>query len=518
MNHEIENPYADYGKIVHGERFIGRKNIISVIESRIIQPTNPGNLAIIGVHRIGKSSLAYKTIIEQKDRLIANKVLPIWIGLSSYAQSLEFFRSLVDECVNEMEDLDWLTAEIQRAADRALEANAAWDRIKRFFKKVQTAGYGTLFILDEFDHARHLFQGDTAFQRLRELADYPDYRLSLVLTSRRRIRDIEHAAGANSPFHNIFQMHRLAMFPDEDLKIYFAQFSYVGISISDDSRGRILFYCGAHPYLLEMLGCEIVEMFRRNQDQEIDVDKAAEAVSQSIFEHYDDMIRLLRKEESLKKLIQILFGPVIDVKPTDVTELENYGLIKPSENGTYVAYSEHFHDYLKLHERSTEFAADLWPLWRDTEKALREVITTTMFKAYGETWIEKLGKARPNLKQIFDQCRQAQQKEEKSLGERASQNLIDFTYPTQLFEIIRAKGLWENHFRLIFGKDRNYWEERQRLLAMCRNPLAHNRDEILKPYELQTVEAYCNEILAACSTNPKDSPKPIGALDITFKT
>ena len=58
----FENPFSDYGKIVRGERFIGRGQIIGVVESRIIQPANPGNLAIVGVHRIGKSSLVYKTI------------------------------------------------------------------------------------------------------------------------------------------------------------------------------------------------------------------------------------------------------------------------------------------------------------------------------------------------------------------------------------------------------------------------------------------------------------------------
>ena len=497
MNYEIENPYADYGKIVRGERFIGRKHIINIIESRILQSTNPGNLAIIGVHRIGKSSLAYKTIMEQKDKLIAKRILPIWIGLSSYDQSLEFFRSLVDECVNEMEDLNCLTEEIQRAADRALEANAAWDRIKRFFKKVQIVGYGTLFILDEFDHARHLFKGDTAFQRLRELADYPEYRLSLVLTSRRSIRDIEHAAGSSSPFHNIFQSQRLAMFSDEDLATYFSLFSSIGIPISNADRGQVLFYCGAHPYLLEMLGCEIVERFR--QHQQIDVDKAADTINQSICEHYDDMIRLLREEGTLNKLLQILFGPVIDVKSTDVTEIQNYGLIKPTEEGTYVAYSEHFHDYLKLHERSTEFAADLWPLWRNTEKALREVITTTMFQTYGDTWIEKLENERPNLKQIFDKCRQAQQKEEKSFGDRASQNLIDFTYPADLFTIILAKGLWDPHFQATFGENKNYWDERGKFLARCRTPLGHNRDNILRLHRRKTFEAYCDEILGVLS-------------------
>ena len=297
MNSAFENPFADYGKIVRGERFIGRKEIIRVIESRIIQPTDPGNLAITGIHRIGKSSLAYKTIIEQKDRLTQKGVLPIWIGLSSYNQSLNFFRSLVTECVNELEDLNWLTEQIQRLADLALEAQDPWNQIKRFFKKVQEAGYGTLFIIDEFDQARLLFKGDTAFQRLRELADYPDYRLSLVLTSRRSIRDIEHEAESNSPFHNIFQVQRLATFREEDLETYFDQFSSIGISISDANRERVLFYCGAHPYLLEMLGCEIVEIFRENQ--KINVDKAADTISQSLFDHYDDMIRLLRGEGTL---------------------------------------------------------------------------------------------------------------------------------------------------------------------------------------------------------------------------
>ena len=495
----FENPFSDYGKIVRGERFIGRRQIISVVESRIIQPINPGNLAIVGVHRIGKSSLAYKAIIEQKTKLIDKGILPIWIGLSSYDQSLEFFHSLVDECVNEMADLGWLTERIQRSADRALETNATWDRIKRFFREVQNAGYGVLFILDEFDHARNLFKGETAFQRLRELADYPDYRLSLVLTSRRSIRDIELSAGSSSPFHNIFQVQRLTMFDEEDLEIYFSQFSDMDIPISDENRERVLFYCGSHPYLLEMLGWEIVERFRHNQEQEIDVDKAANAVLQSIFVHYDDMIRLLREDKKLNKLLQILFGPAIDVKPPDVTEFQNYGLIKPTEDGTYAAYSEHLHDYLKLHERSTEFADDLWPIWRDTEKALREVITITMSKTYGDNWIEELERGRSNLKKIFDNCREAQQQEEKSFGDRASQDLIDFTYPADLFTIICARGLWKPYFEPIFGHNPNHWEHRKQFLARCRNPLAHNRPEILHSHEVKIIEGYCQEILSVLS-------------------
>ena len=499
MNDAFENPFADYGKIVRGDRFIGRKKMIGVIENRIIQPMNPGNMAIIGMHRIGKSSLAYKTIIEQKEKLIAEKVLPVWMGLSSYDQPANFFRSLVTECVYEMEDLNWLSEQIRSLADQALAADDPWDQIKHFFKKVREAGYGTLFILDEFDRARLLFKGDTAFLRLRELADYPDYRLSLVLTARRGIREIEHEAGSVSPFHNIFQVQRLAMFNDEDLATYFSQFSSIGLSISDDSRARVLFYCGAHPYLLEMLGCEIIETFRQNR--ELDVDKAADAIIQSVFEHYDDVIRLLQEEETLNKLLQILFGPVIDVRQTDVTALENYGLIKPSENGRYVAYSEHFHAYLEMQERAAEFAADVWPIWRNTEKALRQRITNAMIDKYGERWVEELEKRHPGFRKehpktgepgIFERCRITQQKDERQFGNRASQNLLDFTYPQDLFAIIFSE--WSS-FEDIFGKDKQYWDQRASLLAKVRNPLAHNRAESLQEHDLQIVEGYCNEIL-----------------------
>ena len=493
------NPFANYGRIVHGDRFIGRETIVNNIENRIIHPDNPGNLVIIGMHRIGKSSLARKAIIEQKDNLTKKGVLPIWMGIASYDLPSDFFHALVKRCVREMARLGWLSNTVQDLADYALATEDSWDEIKDFFIEVKEIGYQMVLIFDEFDHARHLFKGNTAFQRLRELADYPDYGFSLVLTSRRSIRDIERLAGSTSPFHNIFQVQRLGMFNGDDLEIYFSRFSDIGISISDEQKTRVLFYCGAHPYLLEMLGWEIVEMNHQNQEQETDVDKAADSILQSIFGHYDDMIRLLREEETLNKLLQILFGPVIDVKPTDVTELENYGLIKSTDESPYVAYSEHFHDYLKLHERATEFTDDLHAIWSKAENALREIITITLSGAYGDDWIDEVEKTRPNLKQVFNKCRQAQQKEEKLFPDRASQNLIDFTYPADLFRVILAKEMWNQHFQSIFGEYTGYWDERGKFLAKCRTPLGHNRDNILKPDQRKIFEAYCDEILEVLS-------------------
>lgn len=499
MNADFENPFADYGNIVHGERFVGRKDDLRVIENRVIRPRETGNLAIIGDHRIGKSSLVYKAIMERRDELVARKLLPIWINLATYDQAPLFFRSLVIHCIDELEDMNGLSKLIRCAAERALQDKLSWSegygRIQRFFEKVRQAGFRVLFILDEFDGARHLFQDDiSGFQGLRELSYRPEWRVTFVTTSRRTIRDIELQTGALSTLDGIFRKHYLAMFSVEDQEKYFARLSSYGILTDPAFQERVNFYCGGHPYLLEMLGYEILEILR--EEKAADVDAAARRIAQSFLTQYERMVDRLREDGTLDKLLQILFGPVVDVKQTDVDELLRYGLIKQGKQDTYVAFSDHFQTFLELIEREVDL--DLWPIWRETEVALRRLITTTMLDKYGEHWIKKLEKSRPNLKPIFERCRQAQEKEERSFSSRASRNLIDFTYPQELFAIIFAE--W-NTFKAIFEKDKGYWDQRSQLLAKIRTPLAHSRGEALYEYHRQIAEGYCKEILTVISSS-----------------
>jgi len=498
MRLDFQNPFAGSGNIVSGSRFIGRKNGLQAIENRVIRPLEPGNLAIIGEPRVGKSSLAYKAIIERRKELIANRMLPIWINLPSYDQSAIFFRSLVTRCTDDLEDLDWLTEPIRRAADRAMQDELSWSegytRIERFFERVREAGIRVLFVLDEFDHARLLFKGDiSGFQGLRELSYRPEWRVTFVVTSRRSIRDIELQTQAISTLDGIFHKHYLSMFEAEEVQEYFDRLASVGLPVTSTVKEKIDFYCGGHPYLLEMLGYELVEQYRVTQ--QTDVDRAARDVGQAFTDHYDRMIDLLREDGKLSKLLQILFGPIVDVKQTDVEELLRYGIIKPTPENTYTAFSDHFRSFLSLVERETE----LWPVWRETERRMRAVIASILEKSYGENWFDQLEKLHPKLgfdketgKNLFQRCRELQQKEQQTWGSRASRNLLEFTYPQELFDIVFAE--W-TIFKTIFGKDKNYWSQRAALLARVRNPLAHNRDEAIYDYERQIAEGYCKEII-----------------------
>ncbi|MBF0606270.1 MAG: Swt1 family HEPN domain-containing protein [Candidatus Magnetobacterium sp. LHC-1] len=503
MESDFENPFADYGNIVSGNRFIGRHDSLREIESRVINPSEPGNMAIIGNHRIGKSSLVFKAIMDRRKVLQDKKQLPVWINLATCDQASSFFRSLVTGSYNEIDRLDWLTPLIVAAAESVCQDGLSWTdsyfRIQRFFERVRQAGIRILFVLDEFDHARKLFKDNiSAFQALRELSYNPEWRVTFITTSRRTIRNIELQTGAISNFDLTLHKLYLGMFDESDIEEYFARISSIGIEVTEAFKEKVRFYCGRHPHLLEVLGYEIVKSF--SNQHVTDVDQAADKSERSFFDQYEHMVSLLNEDDSLKIILQILFGPVVDVKPTHVNEFQLYGLIQPNQEGNYCAFSEHFQTYLRLIERQS----NLWPIWKKTEIALRNIITTTMREKYGEPWIDKLEKAHSKLKPIFDKCREAQQKEEKSFKDRASCDLIDYTYPQDLFAIIFAEWV---EFKALFGKDTNYWAQRADLLARVRNPLAHNREQILLDYERQIAEGYCNEILETLRTNTEKHSK-----------
>ena len=264
--------------------------------------------------------------------------------------------------------------------------------------------------------------------------------------------------------------------------------------VNVEVHGKLRNYCGGHPFLLDVLGYEVVEGFR--EDKRFDLENAAHRVEHAFLDLYDHMTAILDEDKSLSQLLQVLFGPVIDVKQSDVDQLLRYGFVRESCSGKYVSFSEHFQAYLRLLEREV----DLWPIWKETEIALRNAINAKMIDRYGENWISELEKSRPNLKSIFAKCREAQKKEEKSFGSRASRNLLDFTYPQDLFDIVVSKAEWDNLFKSVFKHDKSYWTHCGQLLSKVRNPLAHNRDQSLYEHDRQLAEGYCKEILAILKT------------------
>lgn len=499
MESVIHNPFDGHGHIIHGHQFIGRTHALQSIKDRIVSASEPGNLAIIGDHRIGKSSLAYIGIMERRDELLKRGRIPTWVNIAKYDNQTDFFRSLVSLTHIELEELGLLNDTIDRVRSQIAEASSTWpetfEYIQRYFKKVRQSGIWIIFILDEFDHARILFKDSVSgFQQLRSLSyDDPEGRVTFVTTSRRTIREIEEQTHSISTFDGIFSKEYLGVFDTEDMQEFYSAMGKTQIQITSAMCDQIEGYCGEHPYLLTSLGYRIVANWLLGKA--IEIDKLMIELSPSFLNQYDRMTKLLNEDGRLIKLLQTLFGPAVDVTQADIDDFLRYGLLKVAQDGSYQTFSAHFQSYLRLIERNSE----LWPVWKKTEIAIRELITQKMAQKYPrKDWVIEIEREKPKLKPLFDKCREAQVKEQRSFNVRASTNLIDFTYPSDLFEIIFSD--W-NLFSSVLGRDKNYWEARRQFLSRIRNPLAHNRDAVLQEHERLTAEAYCKEILSCLNPN-----------------
>ena len=76
---KIANPFADNAGIVTDNRFVGRKSEIFEIHTRVLGELY-GNWAIVGLPRIGKSSLVWNALIPLKYNTGAPYVLDFKCG------------------------------------------------------------------------------------------------------------------------------------------------------------------------------------------------------------------------------------------------------------------------------------------------------------------------------------------------------------------------------------------------------------------------------------------------------
>lgn len=504
---DFVNPFNQKGRIVTGEAFIGRRHSLLNVYRNVTDLPIPNNLAIIGYPRIGKSSLAKQSIICQKEELLNYNKIPIWLEFSTFSSRESFFRYLVRYSLDTMVHAKLADDTIIDCAKQVVSYNKDWDDLKydvcKYFEVVRSKGYFTIFILDEFDEARHKFKNNMeAFKQLRDLGyDGDRYGVAFVTTSRRSIKEIETQSNCSSTLDGIFNKEYLKMYDTNEMNEYYSHYSKVGLHLSDAQKLKIEYYCGGHPFLLANIGFEIIEHYKQGQ-LDINIDLVFEKIRLSFLNYYEHLIGLLKEDNTYEKMLQILFGPMLSVTDDDVIELRDiYGLLKddnlPSKDQGLIAFSGHFQDHLSNLGRKIEF----WPLWTSLETTLRDLIAKVFVKKHSENWLAKLLEMFPvffNGTEIDGRVFEgAIQKRAKSKEDYRSDNLLDYLDAQPLFEIILSKNGWNNYFRDIFGGDKNkiVLQKKIELIVKIRNPYAHSRFRSIKPETVQQAEIYCKEIL-----------------------
>lgn len=489
------NPFGDYGTIVRGNRFIGREQDIQILRARLLG-RNFGSIGIIGMSRIGKSSLVHKVLIDQKDILRSKKILVLDFNIHEISSHIQLFRALLDNCIYELKKFNVYTNKLEKCATETRKSEEPVTFLKKvheFFVIVKQKGIRVIVILDEFDDVRKKFNDHDAFFWLRGLASDPRYKIGLVLISKRELSRIACQIGGEdiSYWCNVFHKHYLLPFQESDVELYYKKLNSAGIELNEHLKKIIHYYCGHHPFFLDLVGFFIVDEYLKTGN--LHKDRISDIVYAPLQDEYKNIIMILKDNGYLDKLLQIIYGPIVDLTHAEIKELERYGIIFQHENNeirhpedsNFSAFSQHFSEYLRIVSRQVE----LWPMWSQTEKNVRGIVNLVLKKKYGDDWLNTLGNARPSLKKIFDKWRKIQSNEQKAFGSQASSNLLDFSYPKDIFIMIESE--WTS-FNPIFGEDINYWKKKFYCLAKVRNPLAHNR-VIHKDYKT-IAEEHCRKI------------------------
>jgi len=185
----------------------------------------------------------------------------------------------------------------------------------------------------------------------------------------------------------------------------------------------------------------------------------------------------------------VLVGPQWDVTSDDLDALFDLGVVLQDQDGALRGFCRTFEDYLHIAERSI----DIWPLWRDTERALRKFLEGRLEDAFGVAWPEGLIKARPKLKKLIEDCQKKRVSEQRKFGVRAASSLLAYTYPNNLYELMAVD--WTALGEPLLGSNKQAWAVKFDVLSTVRTPLAHNREEAVDDGIRTQAEGICREIL-----------------------
>jgi len=487
---ERSNPYADFGGTVTGERFIGRAAELRTLDSRLFGPAGFGSIAVVGLPRIGKTSLVSEAIRRAEPQAADLRSVVVRVDVGAFSSVDGLFRSLVEELIGGVRSRGLGNELVESRVERALAApQIGFNEVRAVFKALRQAGVRPVCVLDEFDAGRRVFE-DTpqCFHWLRELCSNPEFKAAVVIIAKRRLQDVARLAGYESDYWaNVLMSLPLKPLSDSEVTSFFSALGAAGALIQATERDEVVSLCGGHPFLLDAFGYHAWE--RVDQELRVEINWIGATCGRLVRDYLQQVSTILGDGPMLSKAVQVLVGPQWDVTSDDVDALRDLGVVLQDENGALRGFSRAFEDHLRLVERSI----DIWPLWRDTERVLREVLERQLEKTFGGAWPDALVKARPKVERLIEACQEKRGREQKSFGARAAPSLLAYTYPMDLYQLMTAD--WTALAEPLLGRDKQGWAVKFAVLSKVRTPLAHNREEAVDDGERTQAEGVCREIL-----------------------
>ena len=491
---EYNNPFAAAGTIVAGNAFVGRQNELRDISERLFGEEF-GNVAIVGIPKVGKSSLMHNALMANVEELWSkHRFLVVWNTLkksseeASKSEKRSIFLRLVSEVYHflkmhqETELMDSLDEYYGIIKDQSVVWPEFEQNILYFFEEIVYSGIRVIYCVDEFDYSKDVL-GESEYELLREISYRNSNKIAIVTTSRRSIYDIEHYTGGGSNFYGTFENIYLKPFNKDE---HSAQCDMIN-NMPQEDIDKLYATHGGHPYLNALV--------LKNYISNYNLSDGIYKVNQEVLRYYTDLFYVMEKDDLADKVDKLYCGYNEGVTEEQEDYIYNcYGIFKEDSDGYIVPYCITFDNVLRQRYRENPFSLT----WPEAERAIRKSISYAMTEEYGDDnlqlWVDEIEDFPGLDRSQFSKWKKQMSSEISQYRARASRNIIDQLYPTDYPFFF--KRFWSDYLEPIFGHNLSFWEKNLLFIAnKIRNPEMHSRKNLINSEDQQKATLICQEII-----------------------
>lgn len=361
----VRNPFVARGLIKSDQSFWGRVAELQTLYSLLFDSAEePQSVAIVGLRKIGKSSLLYSLTQRRNapDMYVDQLDRTVWVMLSmqalSNATTDQFFTMILDELQNQTKTVNSVLPDTESRLSRS--PSQALSHILRLMDREE---YQLVLLLDEFECAatNPHFEIDF-FNLLRSMAQ--QWRLAFVVASQIDLDQLWDkslvSSPFSSPFFNFFQTLTLRGFRDGEDAEYLKAFSTRGGYPFGDAEIEIVKRSGGvHPFFINVAAYHVFQtVMIPDSDQLFSAHETVWAqVTQdpTIYgnlKYYWQNLSLSRQKilfEAAEKKLRAPFSPDAYV---EIRWLDRMGLLEKRVGDDYVPFSKTFEEFILRQERA----------------------------------------------------------------------------------------------------------------------------------------------------------------------
>lgn len=446
-----KNDFLCYSEPVTEQSFWGREKQLKELMERCRRGKTT---AIVGLPRIGKTSLALEAIRQLKEE----GFFCVKMSLEGIRSRKEFYRNLISSINREIIDQEDLCFPNNESEMGEESKNAFLCFLDKHIKQKKP-----VLLLDEFDTIRDKeWKGDPR-QCIADIRTYSqDERCTMILVQRRTLRMLEERTQNSTLAQAIETIYLRPLEKDVACRIMETSEK----PLNDAMKDYIWDITCGHPYLIA------TALHHYNHPKEEKNDDTGLSLKREInmdFRAYYYQLGTMFQEFGFyDKFCYLAIFRRSVLRSVILDEIYRYGLWLPNKSDFRDGhvFSEHYLEYLS----SEEEAYPISDLLKGTEKRFRKFIDFELTEKKGADWFEKVPENYLSAKDKEDILSRLET-HRRNQGDPSWGCPIDCTYPANLASFLDC--FWTSVFQPILGDNKRKFTEKLRSIQQARNIDGH---------------------------------------------